>query len=76
MTVHVLDNPIWESLVSRHRSLARRDGDGARYPPEFAPFAGVARADTDADVALASLVAPGESVYLLGRRRGCPRAGS
>lgn len=66
MTTHVLDNPIWESLVSRHRLLARREGDVARYPAVYAPFAGVAAADTDATAAWVSLVEPDESVYLLG----------
>ena len=51
---------------SRHRALALRVGDAARYPPAFAPFLGVANADVDAAEAIASLVGPGESVYLLG----------
>lgn len=61
-----LDNPFWSSLRSRHRGLATVAGDVARYPPEFAPFLGVA--DTQAEVAdaLASLVAPDDSVLLLG----------
>lgn len=46
--------------------MALRAGDVARYPPQFAPFLGVANADADVAAALASLVEPGESVYLLG----------
>jgi GNAT superfamily N-acetyltransferase len=61
-----LDNPFWSSLCSRHRDLALTAGNVARYPAEFAPFLGVASADTDAAPALGSLVQPGESVYLLG----------
>jgi ribosomal protein S18 acetylase RimI-like enzyme len=61
-----LDNPFWSSLRSRHRGLALAAGDVARYPPQFAPFIGVADADVDAADALATLVAPGESVLLLG----------
>lgn len=61
-----LDNPFWSSLRSWHRAIALREGDVARYPPEFAPFLGVASADTDIADALASLVAPDESVLLLG----------
>jgi predicted GNAT family acetyltransferase len=60
-----LDNPFWSSLRSRHRALALEAGDVARYPPQFAPFIGVADADVDAADALATLVAPGESVLLL-----------
>ncbi|MDG6347767.1 GNAT family N-acetyltransferase [Luteimonas sp. 8-5] len=61
-----LDNPFWSALATRHWAVALRDGDVARYPPEFAPFLGVASADADAAAALAKLVAPGETVLLLG----------
>jgi ribosomal protein S18 acetylase RimI-like enzyme len=43
----------------------------ARFPAEYAPFLGVARAGMDVADALASRVAPDESVYLLGM---APRA--
>jgi GNAT superfamily N-acetyltransferase len=66
MTFSELDNPFWSSLRSRHRDIAQSAGDVARYPAEFAPFLGVARADADVTQALESLVATGESVYLLG----------
>ena len=61
-----LDNPFWASLRSRHRDIALRAGDAARYPAAFAPFLGVADADVDAADAFDTLVAPGQSVYLLG----------
>lgn len=61
-----LDSPFWASLQSRHRDLARRAGQAARYPAEFAPFLGVADADAEVAGDLETLVAPGESVYLLG----------
>lgn len=67
MAAHVLDNPIWESLISRHGSLALRTGDVARYPPEFAPFLGVAADGVDAAAALEALVPPGDTVLLLGK---------
>ncbi|GHE32454.1 GNAT family N-acetyltransferase [Vulcaniibacterium thermophilum] len=63
--MHVLDNPIWASLASRHRELAAREGAAARYPADVAPFAGV-EADTVPAAALDALLAPGESLYLLG----------
>jgi len=66
MTATELDNPFWSSLRSRHRALARNHGDAARYPAEFAPFLGVASAQADVAEAVASLIDPGESVYLLG----------
>jgi GNAT superfamily N-acetyltransferase len=61
-----LDNPVWSSLCSRHRDLAIRAGDAARYPPAFGPFLGVAGVDADVGEAIASLIEPDETVYLLG----------
>lgn len=61
-----LDNPFWNSLQSRHRGIALRVGDVARYPADFAPFLGVANVGVDMADAIDALVAPGESVYLLG----------
>lgn len=61
-----LDNPFWSSLRSRHRRLALGSGELARFPREFAPFLGVASADSHVDVDLATLVAVGETVLLLG----------
>lgn len=61
-----LDNPFWSSLDTLHRDIAVRRGGVARYPAEYAPFLGVARADAALDDALDALVAPDESVYLLG----------
>lgn len=72
MTEHVLDNPIWESLVSQHRPLALRQGAVARYPADVAPFLGVTADCTDADAALATLVAPDETVLLLGPTPSVP----
>lgn len=61
-----LDNPFWSALDSIHREVALRSGDVARYPAAFAPFLGVASVDTAAGDAFDLLVAPGESLYLLG----------
>ncbi len=61
-----LDNPIWASLQSRHRHLARCKDAAARYPGEVAPFIAVASADANADDAIASLIEADETVYLLG----------
>lgn len=69
-----LDNPFWSSLRSRHRYLAQCAGDVARFPADFAPFLGVANADVDAADAIAALVAPDESVYLLGIMPTLPKA--
>ena len=66
MTSFDLDNPFWSALCSRHAGIAHRVGELARYPAEFGPFLGVAHAGIEAAEALDALVAPGESVYLLG----------
>ena len=72
MSAHPLDNPIWESLISRHRALALRAGDVARYPAQVAPFLGVASEEVDAAPALAALVPAGDTVLLLGRAPAVP----
>jgi ribosomal protein S18 acetylase RimI-like enzyme len=61
-----LDNPFFSALATRHGALARRHGEVARYPAEYAPFLGVADPDVDAGEALEALVAPDETVLLLG----------
>lgn len=62
-----LDNPFWSSLRSIHRAHAVCSDDAAaRYPPEFAPFLGVADGEVSAHEAVASLVAADETVLLLG----------
>jgi ribosomal protein S18 acetylase RimI-like enzyme len=64
--VSALDNPFWSSLCTLHRGIAQTVGEVARYPVEYAPFLGVAEAAADVAGALDALVAPGESVYLIG----------
>lgn len=49
---HVLDRPVWHSLVGAHAHLARRHGSAAAYDPEVSPFAG---AESDGDEAWADL---------------------
>lgn len=61
-----LDNPFWSSLQSLHGDIALRAGGVSRYPAAYAPFLGVASAHDDVAAGLDALVAPGESVYLIG----------
>lgn len=72
MTDPDLDNPIWHSLQTRHRALARRVGDAARYPADYAPFLGVANADAKIDEALTMLLEPGDAALLLGAAPQAP----
>ncbi|MBW8810937.1 MAG: GNAT family N-acetyltransferase, partial [Lysobacter sp.] len=56
MSEHPLDNPIWRSLRSRHRTLAVGDTRIARYPAQLAPFLGVAEAGEEIDDLLPTLL--------------------
>lgn len=72
MSTHVLDNPIWASLCTHHRGLARADGEMLRYPAEFAPFLAIPRAGLADGSALASLVGADETLFLVGPRPAAP----
>lgn len=61
-----LDIPFHSALRTLHGNIALESGVALRYPAEFAPFLGIADGDADASAAFEELVAPGESVYLLG----------
>lgn len=64
--MHPLDNPVWQSLQTRHRGFARVSGGVARYPRDVAPFLAVDPAQAGASDALAALVDRGESVLIVG----------
>jgi ribosomal protein S18 acetylase RimI-like enzyme len=66
MTFSELDNPFWSSLQTRHRDIAMCTTEVARFPADYAPFLGVAHAGVNSSDVFSSLLAPGESVYLLG----------
>jgi len=66
MTAHLLDNPIWSSLTTKHASFAVMQGNACRYPPQIAPFAAVNTSDASALAQLEGIINGGESVYLVG----------
>lgn len=66
MPASEIDNPIWSSLLGKHRAFVQGRNDVVRYPAQIASFVGVAHADVDAGGVLMELIASGESVYLLG----------
>jgi ribosomal protein S18 acetylase RimI-like enzyme len=72
MHAELLDNPLWGSLSTLHRSLARGAGDLLRYPADVAPFLAARGAATRADAELDELVAPGETLLLIGPRPSVP----
>src|SRR5215471_15192731 len=59
-------NAVWHALQTEHRHFAISVGNACRYPADVAPFAAVAAPTTTALQELHSLLAPGESVWLLG----------
>jgi len=59
-------NPVWYALQTKHRQLALVAGHACRYPPDVAPFAGVASITAESLKQLRSLLAPGEYVWLFG----------
>lgn len=65
----MLDNPVWSSLTTTHRSLALGNGPVRRYPAEVAPFLGVAEEGTPLD---GHLVPPGDTALLIGPRPAVP----
>jgi ribosomal protein S18 acetylase RimI-like enzyme len=61
-------NPVWHALQTRHRHFAVCAGDACRYPADVAPFAALAAPTKAALQELHSLLAPGESLWLIGER--------
>jgi ribosomal protein S18 acetylase RimI-like enzyme len=72
MAAHILDNPIWSSLATRHRAFAQTKGMALRYPKEIAPFLGVPGSEAIAASTLQELVEPEETVFLVGPRPEVP----
>ncbi|HWF99874.1 MAG TPA: GNAT family N-acetyltransferase [Steroidobacteraceae bacterium] len=63
--MHGLDRPVWESLSTYHGRLAEGDDRARRFVRDVNVFASSRDDDPEALAALADLVRPGESVYLL-----------
>ena len=61
-----LDNPIHSALRTLHHGFAMQSGVALRYPAAIAPFFAVPDAQSDIDDAVDALIAPVETVYLLG----------
>lgn len=57
-------NPVWHALHTKHRELAVEAGEACRYPADVAPFAAVEKASASAMRELASLLVPGEAVWV------------
>jgi predicted GNAT family acetyltransferase len=57
-------NPVWHALHTKHREFAVEAGEACRYPADVAPFAAVASESASAMRDLASLLTPGEAVWI------------
>lgn len=66
MTYTALDHPLWASLSTLHRGVARGEGDVLRYPRDVAPFLAVPDGRAVADDVLDALIEPGETVLVVG----------
>jgi predicted GNAT family acetyltransferase len=62
---HILDNPIWSALVSRHGHLAQGGAFARRYHPDIAPFAAVASDTATAWRELHGLLQSGKPARLM-----------
>lgn len=62
---HPLDNPIWNSLVTRHAYIALGCGNVRRYPPDVAPFAAISRIDEASERDAAAFFESGQSAGFL-----------
>lgn len=62
----VLDNPMWQSLTTRQRSIALGTDAAVRFHPDVAPFVAIEQDTPLARAAALALVTPGEEVYFVG----------
>lgn len=64
---HLLDRIVWNALGSTHAGLAEGNDLVRRYPPSIIPFAALRKPDAEAAEALADLVQPGETFFIVER---------
>ena len=60
-----LDRPVWASLTTFHAAIAVGDGLARRYPDDVNLFASARDDDPAALAALAALLEPGQTAYVL-----------
>lgn len=63
--VHALDRPVWASLATYHAALSEGGRLARRFAPDVNLFASACDDSEEALVALATLVAPGERIFVL-----------
>lgn len=62
--IHLLDDPIWNSLMTKHAALALGSGLARRYPAAIGPLSGLADQSDAAYEDLRTLAEPGGVVVL------------
>lgn len=72
---HLLDNPIWTALNTKHASLALGNGLARRYPPAIGPLSGTADQSDPSYEALRALAGPSGIVGLFLTAPSIPRPG-
>ncbi|HZB89700.1 MAG TPA: GNAT family N-acetyltransferase [Terracidiphilus sp.] len=73
--IHLLDDPLWNSLRTTHASLALVSGRARRYPPAIGPLSGLADQSDAAYEDLRALAGAGGIVVLFLRDAPIARAG-
>jgi|ERR1700733_10358166 hypothetical protein len=63
---NIFANPIWHAIQRKHSHLEVSVGEACRYFADVAPFAAVAGSSTTALQQFRSLLAVGESVWVMG----------
>jgi len=72
---HPLDNPIWNSLLTEHSSLALSNRSARRYPAAIGPLSGISRQSEDNYKDLRALAGPGGVVVLFCTEAPAPPPG-
>src|SRR4051794_27424481 len=71
----LLDNPIWNSLRTEHRSLAIANRGAMRFPAAIGPLSGFSRQSPENYVALGELIQPGAVAVLFCAEAPAPPPG-
>jgi ribosomal protein S18 acetylase RimI-like enzyme len=65
-TMHLLDNPIWNSLQGSQARFGIGSDQAKRYPADVAPFLAISPEHRNTSAELAALCEPGETLSLVG----------
>jgi predicted GNAT family acetyltransferase len=63
-SMHPLDHPVWNALISRQQALAEGGTLARRYPPEIAPFAAMTDMSAQSFAALRALMTASDQAVL------------